>query len=348
MTAIEKPVGPKKTLEQVIEDIVTKFGTQITRGDLYGYLNTHNVSIPHVLREHKIGRGFYNLEPLYNKVKGQNAYKAASPVAEPTPDMTDDEIEQDILARFAGLDLMTYGVVDGDFHSLIVSGNPGTGKTYTLESILQAAADTTKILYTQVRGYVKATGLFRLMWEHRDKEAVLHMDDADSIFQDETALNLLKAGLDTTKRRRISWRSEKDFEDDGGEQIPKEFDFHGSIVFVSNLDFQRLISQQNKLAPHLSALMSRSFYLDLNLNSQRELIIRIKGVVKNTAILSEMDIKKKEQEHIMEFLENNQDYFRELSLRTVVKMGVIMRASKGDAKKFSHMATATLLSRSRR
>jgi hypothetical protein len=259
--------------------------------------------------------------------------------------MTDEEIELDIDSRFASLDLMTYGVVNGDFRSLIVSGNPGTGKTFTLESILDASANTSKILFIPVRGYVRATGLYRLMWEARHKECVLLFDDADSIFQEEVALNLLKAGLDTTKRRHISWRSEKNFEAEDGDNIPKEFDFNGAIIFVSNINFQREVARGNKIACHLEALMSRSYYLDLNLLSTRELIVRIKSVVNHSNILSGMKVNKKDSEVILDYLVTNKDKFRELSLRSVIKLGTIWKASAGDFEKFRKMASATCFTR---
>jgi hypothetical protein len=265
----------------------------------------------------------------------------------PPPEMTDEEIEKDINSRFASLDLMAYGVVNGDFRSLIVSGNPGTGKTFTLEAILDAAAAKSQIQFIPIRGYVKATGLYRIMWEARYKECVILMDDADSIFQDEVSLNLLKAGLDTTKRRHISWRSEKVFEDEAGEDIPKEFDFGGAIVFISNINFSRAVSQGNKISCHLEALMSRSYYLDLNLLSTRELIVRIKSVVEHSNILSGMGIKKAEQGKVLDYIVENKDRFRELSLRTVVKTGTIWKAAAGDHGKFVTMANATCLVRGR-
>jgi hypothetical protein len=286
-------------------------------------------------------RGWFDLTVLLQNAQGTNTQ--FSPAVPPPPEMTDEEIESDICARFATLELMAEGVADQSFKSLIVSGNPGIGKTFALENILEKAANNSKILFTGVRGYVRATGLFRLMWESRHKEAVLLFDDSDFVFTDEISLNLLKGGLDTTKRRKISWHSEKNFEDDGGEEIPKEFEFNGSIVFISNLNFPRLVAQGNKLAPHLSALMDRSFYLDLNLNSVREQLIRIKWVAKNSDILKDVDKKGKDQ--ILEYIETNQERFRELSLRSLVKLQILYKGSKGNINQFKRIASATLLVR---
>jgi len=333
---------PKVSFRSVIPDIISKFGTKVSRKDLLAYANEYNVRLPN-FQNFRVGWGFYDLQAFINATHSSCAEYIQPMPAQ--PEMTDAEIEENINSRFASLDLMACGVVNGDFRSLIVSGNPGIGKTFTLETILEDAVKASKILFTGVRGYVRATGLYRLMWDHRHKECVLMMDDADSIFQDEISLNLLKGGLDTTKRRHISWRTEKRFESEDGEDIPQEFDFSGAIIFVSNLNFTRLVAQSNKLSPHLEALMSRSYYLDLNLNTTRELIIRIKNVIGNSNILSGMGIKKLEKDMIMAYIEASQDKIRELSLRTVIKLGTIWKASGKDFKKFDKMVKSTCMLR---
>lgn len=343
----------------MIDDLVNKFGNLISRKDLKAYSIEHNVSLPAEIRKHRSGRGFFNLETLRPAVmKFHPSSIAASAAGEPLPpgmlpaepenELTDAEVEDEINSRFASLDLMTYGVVKQDFRAMIVSGNPGTGKTYTLEYILQSAADASKILYTLVRGYVKATGVYRLLYEHRQKECVVMFDDADSIFKDEVALNLLKSALDTTRKREISWRSEKVFESEDGEQIPQSFQFDGAVIFVSNIDFQRAVSQGSNIGAHLEALMSRSYYLDLNMRSIRELIVRIKSVVAHSDILTSIGVKKKDHGEIVKYIEENQNRLREVSLRTIIKVGNIWRAAEGDFDKFKKMADATCLMRSRR
>jgi hypothetical protein len=319
--------------------------TTISRTDLKAYCEKNNVSIPALIKQHRAGRGMFNLQPLLDA--GKQLYNVAEEEPEPIIELTDEELLDNINSRFASLDLMTYGVVNGDFRSMIVSGNPGIGKTYTLEYILESAQDNGKITFTSVRGFVRATGLFRLLYEHKEKGQVIMFDDADSVFADENGLNLLKAALDTTKKRTISWRTEKFFNsDEDGEAIPKYFDFNGSVIFVSNLDFERNVKANNRLAPHMEALMSRSYYLNLNLTGTRELLLRIQSVVDNSDILSSMDLSKKQQKEITTYISTNVSKLRELSLRTIIKLGTIMKASAGDAVNFKRMADATSLKRS--
>jgi hypothetical protein len=335
---------PKRPFREAVADIVALHGTKISRKNLHAYCTKNNILIPAVLySQHRLPgvRGWFDLTVLLQNAQGTNTQFL--PAVPPPPEMTDEEIEVDLSAKFSTLELMSHGVVDQSFRSLIVSGNPGIGKTFTLENIFEKAAGESKILFTGVRGYVRATGLYRLMWENRHKEAVLLFDDSDFIFTDEISLNLLKGGLDTTKKRKISWHSEKVFESEDGENIPQEFEFNGAVVFISNLNFPRLVAQGSKLAPHLAALMDRSFYLDLNLNSVREQLIRIKWVAKHSDILKDVD--KKGKEEILEYIKTNQERFRELSLRSLVKLQILYKGSKGNISQFKRMASATLLIR---
>jgi hypothetical protein len=323
----------------------------ITRQVLKPWCDSTNTTMPQSIWNNKVKdekgnetRATFDLRPLQKASTNVYGGKTVEEQEEREP-MTDEELLDDINSRFASLDLLTYGVINGDFHSLIVSGNPGIGKTYTLEYILESARDEAKIEFESVRGYVRATGLYRLLYQYREEGQVIMFDDADSVFSDENGLNLLKSALDTTKRRTINWRSEKQFEADDGEKLPNSFDFKGSVIFVSNIDFERASRGGSKLAPHMEALMSRSYYLNLNLVGSRELLVRIRNVVENSSILSSMDLAKRDQKRVVEYIENNVNKLRELSLRTVIKLGTIMRAAAGDVTNFTKMADATSLKR---
>lgn len=318
--------------------------TAVHRVDLQSYCRSNNVAIPANIRASRVGGGKFDLAPFMN---GMGTTRVLDiPNADPIVERTDDEVEDTINARFAALDLMSLGVVSRQFRSIIVSGNPGIGKTYTLEYILESAAADEKIIFAPIRGYVRASGLYKLLYENRFKNCVIMFDDADSVFADETALNLLKAALDTTKKRTLNWRSEMKFELSDGEAVPNSFDFEGAVVFVTNLDFQRQIGSNSRLAPHLEALMSRSYYLDLNLTTQQELLVRIQSVVKKSDILNSMNVSRADQKTILKYIIDNANRMRELSLRTIIKLGNIMKAAK-DATEFVQMADATCTVRGR-
>jgi hypothetical protein len=190
--------------------------------------------------------------------------------------------------------------------------------------------------HTIVKGYVRPTGLYRLLYQHRMASQVIVFDDADAIFFDDVSLNLLKAVCDTTERRVVSYMSEKIMVDeDEAVTIPKSFEFKGTIIFITNLDFDQMIEKGHKAAPHMQALVSRSHYIDLAMKTRRDYMVRIKQVVKQ-GLLGKMP--KAQQDDVMAFLDKNQDKLRELSLRMAIKVAAIRKLDKPN---WMAMAKAT-------
>ena len=316
----------------------------VNRADLTAEFTRAGIPFQYWVTNKSAGRGLYDISEHYRLADATANVELPAVAKEDT--RTEAEIEKEIIERFQAVDRMAEGVVNSQFRSLIVSGNPGIGKTYTLESIFDRAAADGIIEFQKVTGFVRATGLFRLFWENREPNQVLMLDDADSVFADEVSLNLLKTACDSTRRRWVSWRSEKNFDDKSGESetgdIPKEFEFKGHIVFVTNLDFDRLIRGNNRLTPHLEAMVSRAFYLDLNLSSVRELMVRIRSVVNHTEMLA--DFSESARASILAYMEKHIARLREISLRMVLKLAQIYKTSKNDAD-FELMALASCLKR---
>ena len=250
---------------------------------------------------------------------------------------TDAEVDARISERFEVLEDITNSVITGVSRALIVSGPAGLGKSFTVEKVMRDW-DPDEERHTFIKGYVKATGLYKLLYQYRHTGNVIVFDDADSVFLDDVALNLLKAVADTTERRRVSWLSEATLIDaDSADVIPRSFDFNGSIVFITNLDFDAQIDRGSKLAPHLQAMMSRSHYVDLTMKTRQDYIVRIRQVVKQ-GLLS--DLNWLEAGEVMRFVEENMEKLRELSLRMVIK---IARIRKANGDKWQRIAKITCI-----
>ena len=249
---------------------------------------------------------------------------------------TDSEIETRLNDSYEAMHTMALATALGKNKSLIISGPAGVGKSHTVTQVLEQVEED--VLGTFVKGFVRATGLYKMLYENRFKACTLVFDDADSIFMDDTSLNLLKAACDMTKTRRISWLSETKMEDEEGERLPRSFEFEGSIIFITNYDFDSMIDKGNRLAPHFQALISRSHYLDIGIKTKREYVIRLKQVV-NQGMLRDEGYTRAQESELIEFIQNNQDRLRELSLRMVMKLAGLMNMG-GDWKK---MARATCM-----
>lgn len=237
---------------------------------------------------------------------------------------TDDEIASRLAERFSILEVLTNAAVKGEARALVVSGPAGLGKSYTVEKALESW-DPEQINHTIVKGYVKTTGLYKLLYQYRAAGQVLVFDDADTIFYDDNSLNLLKAVCDTTERRVVSYLAETNMVDEeSAERIPRSFAFEGTIVFITNLDFDSLIERGHKLAPHLQALVSRSHYIDLAMKTRRDYMVRIRQVV-SAGMLKAQGLTPSQEKEVLDFLNAKQDRLREMSLRMALKIGALVK-----------------------
>ena len=266
-----------------------------------------------------------------------NGIKVASTPAFITPVRKESvaEIEVKLQDRFEALEIMSEATGKGINRALIVSGPAGLGKSYTVEAKM-AELEKQGHHITYIKGYVRPLALYKLLYESRHPNSVLVFDDSDSIFHDDVSMNLLKSACDSTDRRVLHWlsRSLEREEDEDGENIPEKFEFEGSIIFITNYDFDRLIESGNKLAPHFEALVSRSHYLDLAMKTKLDYLVRIKQVVRG-GMLRDRGFSVSDETMIMEFIVDNVDRLRELSLRMVVKLSGLYKMNCNNWQKLA-------------
>lgn len=234
----------------------------------------------------------------------------------------EEAIERKLRERFNVYKMLAESCITGKSRSLIISGPAGIGKSYIAESIAEKH-DPNGINYTLAKGYGLATGIYKLGWRHREKGQTIIFDDIDRIFFDHNSLNLLKGLCDSLQRRRISWRTEKQFYDDEtGEPIPPKYDFNGSVIFLTNYDFDDMIAKGHRLSRHFEALISRSDYLNLMMRTRRDYIVRIRQVILEEGMLGHLTPTAKV--NLLMFIERNQHLLKEVSLRMALKISSII------------------------
>ena len=246
----------------------------------------------------------------------------------PTVVETDDEAMDRIRERFDILHEMTKATVSGDIRAMIVSGPPGVGKSYGVETEIEKACLFDKLAGKRLRaevvkGSATPIGLYQTLYKYSDANSVVVFDDCDSILLDDVALNLLKGALDSGKKRVISWLSESSALRREG--IPDRFEFKGSVIFITNLKFDKMKSQ--KLRDHLDALQSRCHYLDLTLDTMRDKLLRIKQIAKDGVLFADYDFEECVQDEIIDFMNDNQTRLREMSLRMALKIADLRKMS---------------------
>jgi len=239
---------------------------------------------------------------------------------------TEEEIYQKLTDRFQTMDTMVDATVQGKNRSLIISGPAGLGKSFGVHKIV-SQLEKKGYRPAIIHGYVRPTGLYKTLYEYRDPKSVVVFDDADSVFMDDVCLNLLKTACDMTKTRKLSWLTETKMEDEEGERMPRNFEFEGSIIFITNYDFDAAVQAQTKLAPHFEAMISRSHYLDLAMHTKLDYIVRIKQVVRVHGMLKNEGMSQEQENVLIDYVVKYQDKLRELSLRMVIKLAGLMKIS---------------------
>jgi len=237
------------------------------------------------------------------------------------PQETDEEVMARIEQRFSILDDMTKAAIAGDIRAMIVVGPPGVGKSYGVEYQLEKAGmfdqiSGKKIKYQVIKGAMTPIGLYCTLYKNSDPRNVLVFDDCDSILLDDVALNILKAALDSGKKRRIHWNADSSMLRREG--VPDQFDFKGSVIFITNLKFDHLKSK--KLQDHLEALQSRCHFLDLTLDTTRDKILRIRQIFRKGDLFQDYDFTPEQGEEIVAFMQDNHARLREISLRMALKI----------------------------
>lgn len=300
----------------------------------------------------------YNGRRLHRNLKSAGPANGARIEPQgPTNNVTADEPDLpkfSVAERFEFLESFSRMVGLREANSLVVTGEGGLGKSFTVEAVLKelgleeidpsavngdaagynedaVAADeeadkvekqtAAKGDYRIIKGYSTPKAMYRSLWENADKLVIF--DDCDSVLNNPTAVNILKGALDSKEERKISWLSEGGRLDD---ELPKQFVFSGSVIFISNL----------RLEDVPQPLLSRALTVDLSMTST-EKVERMRTIV--SAIKDGLTLTQKET--VVAFIEKHKDQVGDLNMRTYLKVAKIMKASpKSWERAAEYMITA--------
>lgn len=172
---------------------------------------------------------------------------------------------------------------------LIISGDPGTGKTFyvqrKLKEILGAENNKKNVPggWVTLSGQVTARGLYENLYFHNGKVIVL--DDATSLLKDLTAIDVIKNATNSLpETRKINWatktstkKKSKEEEDDDEIKIPGEFFFEGKLIIITNEPLEKL--EKND---HGKAVLSRAYTVDVDFSAE-QMLERIKENLEKVA-----------------------------------------------------------------
>lgn len=193
-----------------------------------------------------------------------------------------------------------------------------TGKTQTVERVLEAHGLEDGSGYFKNTGSASAAGIFTLLYHHRND--IIVFDDSDGALGDQDARNLIKAATDTKKKRKMVWNKKssfifdpkvedpEDYEEDEG-MAPKYFDFEGRIIFISNLPL-------NKLDPD-GALRTRAFVINVN-PTDEELFEHMEKILYDIKLEDGLRLSNKQRDEVMEVVKTSKRK-GDVSLRKLVR-----------------------------
>lgn len=231
-----------------------------------------------------------------------------------------------IQERFDFLQNLVEMIIDGTANAVLVTGDGGLGKSFTVTNTMKKANLTFTSDFEPpeeqevedddeeeevepwenpgnvhlIKGYSSAKGLYRALWENNGK--IIVMDDCDSVQKDANAINILKGALDTADERIVSWNAELGR---GAVHLPKNFKFTGRIIFISNLSMVRIDE----------SLKTRCMRVDLSM-SPSEKIERMRYIIDQETFLPEIDHEVKED--ALSFLNEHMDLATNLSIRSLL------------------------------
>lgn len=263
------------------------------------------------------------------------------PVVVPEPEETAEQVIARMRTKFANINAYAHGVVDKAIRGLVISGPGGVGKTETLVRIFEDAAEKGLIKFEHIKGgNVTPIHLYKLLYENRHDGNVVLMDDVDKIYNSEDGLNILKAGLDSSLNRKISWMSEAALLRNN--DIPSSFPYNGSLAFITNRD---LISEaengRGRDADHLEAFTTRPAYISIRFKTTRELFLWSEYMAKSNFILRQLGINDETAEEIFAFARENYHMWRNVSIRSFIHIG---RTYLMDNQRWKELAMETLCS----
>jgi hypothetical protein len=170
--------------------------------------------------------------------------------------------------KFSFLDDLINGMVNTTYvNTVLVSGPPGIGKTYTVDNNLQKRSEQSEnpIRYRRVSGKITPLAFYNCLVENSSFDSVLFFDDADTILSDQISLNLLKEASEKRAQRTISYNSSR------GPNSPTTV-FDGKIIIATNIQISK--------SPHYAAVADRFHTFDMDI-SYREKLAKIHEIAEN-------------------------------------------------------------------
>jgi hypothetical protein len=239
-----------------------------------------------------------------------------------------NKVDAEIVMQKRKIDLCVKGV----FTSMLIHGGPGVGKTHLIMDAMERAGLEQGVDFVIYRGTTSPIMLYRLLWELNRPNAYVIIDDCDAILRDENGINVLKAVMDD-KCRTVSWNTKSEIKTlDGTGIVPKTFDFKGTVVVCTNIDYQR--RSTGKMADHFAAILSRTEQMQIDYKTKDAQFAYVAHLVVNVDYLEQMSktagLTAQQKIDLLKFIMTNRSKYTRIDARVPEKLARIMKAEPQD------------------
>lgn len=212
---------------------------------------------------------------------------------------TDMPLEKRVDRKYNRLMELTRGVAGKFLSGLAVSGERGLGKSYTIAHMLEEYAKERTV--RKITGHISPLMVYNTLSDNRDEDCIIWFDDCDNAFTDATAMNILKAAMDTNEPRIVSWATTSRLAE------TPDFRFRGRVIISTNVKLGK--------SPHLAAFLDRIQWCNMFLTLD-EKVYKIGQIAK-----SYPDTPPEIVDGALDWIKTHKERIGDLlSLRTFVKI----------------------------
>jgi len=217
-------------------------------------------------------------------------------------------VKFDVNKRFEFLEQLSEMVVNDQTPSLIVTGEGGLGKTFTVNQAVNKIIGNEEDVRREVeiiKGYSTARGLFNNLYDHNNK--LIIFDDCDSVLDNKVSVDLLKGALDSYEKRILTWSAQMK----PNSEYPQKFEFTGRIIFISNKNRDKIDQ----------SILSRCMVIDVSM-TPIEKIERMQKVLE--FVCPEVSLEEKQES--LNLIDKYKDDIKDLNFRTLIKVSKIKKS----------------------
>jgi len=213
---------------------------------------------------------------------------------------------------------------------LLVSGDAGTGKSHWIKQAFIKTGTTGRVDYQKSKSFT-AAALYAKLWENSQKGDVVVFDDCSlSSMTGENFRKLtdfFKGALELTSGpRMLGYEAATQnalFKELG---VPREFDFQGSIIWITNTSFDKL---NKKFGDHWDAIERRFIPVEVVLTKEEKYMY-------TSYLISDLNMLGENCESFeggypqsiiddtLDFLDSNYENFRDITPGVAIKIADTM------------------------